>query len=337
MTAKLSPEQYNSRLKTLPLAVQKRIAAWDVIGKDLSLANESASAAHWETITRLREKLGESQVRLNGYARDAERYGVRSGTMRTGAHGVEITPDATTPEGEERVRNAELRDQLNRLTKRGPGVPSFPPTPSLVGLRDMLASGSKYEEFAPSVTLKKGQSAEQALSATREVIERLASELKGIDRLPLAESDALAQALSDIDKASLGGAVDFSRCFRLVEWSADPDTPRRQGRVAFPLTYTRGDGPDGVIESENAFAFSVWLHREALIARAKQEISKLAQPDRAMALADRPIRKAELANRILELERTEQVLLDMALADGANVKWRHAPSTEAVLKIRRAD
>lgn len=329
-----SAEKDRLALKRLPLSVQRKIAAWRRISEDQSAANEAASAAHWAGQVALKEKISTAQVHLNAFARERARGGgVRDGTMRTGPHGPEVTADAVTLEDKARERLAELKDQLQRLTKRGASLPVFPPTPNL-DLRPIFASTGKWVEFAPPLPIfKKGETPESALRSLRLEIAERTRELRGVDKLPLTLEEGLAHAIREINEKCASGAVDWSRCMRMYEVSASPNVPRRQGTVAWPKTYMAGDGPDGVVELPNGLALAVYLNREVLIEKARKQLGELAQPERALALNDRPQRKADLAAAILAAERIEQTLLDAVHADGGTTPWRHDASALAVLGI----
>jgi len=184
--------------------------------------------------------------------------------------------------------------------------------------------GAKLELFVPDVRLPKGKSALEALRDHRDSTVPLREVLKRTINAPLTVEEAEPRAIADIEKLAASGAPDFRPTMRLEEIGINAAS---QGSVRWPQTMV------GEKFTGHGLAFCAWLHKDELIARAKKEIRAMSR-NSALSVSDRKLRRADLERQILEAERIEEVLFEMATAAGDIVNRRRGMNLLAVLQLR---
>lgn len=105
-------------------------------------------------------------------------------------------------------------------------------------------------------------------------------------------------------------------------------THARQGSIEFPKQVIAGEFHDA------GFAFAVWLHRDALVERAKKEIAALARPN-ALSIEEREEKIAALRVKLLEAERREESAYLLAVKSDPSLQ-RRPVDMRAFLQIEEA-
>jgi hypothetical protein len=105
------------------------------------------------------------------------------------------------------------------------------------------------------------------------------------------------------------------------------------GRDGLAVAFT-APGGDTVASHADVAAFACWLSPASMIAALEREIDALGETAQAMPSAERERRVAELAGKLLELERSEVVLITAAHEqDGLEILHRQDCDPRAVLGI----
>jgi hypothetical protein len=315
-----------SRIKQLPKSAQNRIALFRRNDRDHEALNE----ARYESIRRLTAEKGHEYVNLGHYRRAEEQGKLMGGTTRNTPDGPETNREPQShliTDCEDKIK--EIESEIARLQAEGSKSADTPSAESIELWLAKQPSGLKFKTFVPDVKPKKGQSPLDCLTMVREAIVDFQQQDKLTQKAWLTEAEAFQRVVKDIDAKAREGAVDFSLTFRLVQ---DMAGRRTQSGIKWPSDYVGNER-----SVDRGLAFAVWLHRDALIERAKRELSALARPDSALTVAERKIRRTEIAGTILTLEREEQVYLDMVHASGNREPYRHGASPLAILQIVAAD
>jgi hypothetical protein len=197
---------------------------------------------------------------------------------------------------------------------------------SVERLTDMLIkapSGQRYKPCHSSVALRKGQSPIEALAETRGAIAEFQEQARIADEAPVPLAEAEATVFAEVDRLAVEGKPKFEHALaafktRLGGW--------RGGTLSWSVKYDE-DQADYV---PDAFTTLVWLHADAIKAHARDSLRANASPEDALSFEERKLRIAECETALLNLERKEEVLVQMCGA-AASRRWDANPL--AVLQI----
>jgi hypothetical protein len=145
--------------------------------------------------------------------------------------------------------------------------------------------------------------------------------------------DALQTHLRVVRAAPLPKATLKDMAAQFVQELAAHARPRiSAGSNGLTVAFT-APGADTMAHHGDIAAFMCWLSPTSMIAALEREISALPETQAAMPKAEQIQRAAKLAEQLLELERQEEALIEMAASDGLDVMRRADADPRAVLGI----
>lgn len=175
-------------------------------------------------------------------------------------------------------------------------------------------------------SLEKDDSYASALARVRSEIAAAKGEVEQARAAPLPKSELKREARRYVERlAELGrpSITTHSGTFA-ISWQLGLNTPISQTSRLQEL------GP-----VNPALATLAWLDAGTMIRRLEQEIDALPQQD-GIASTDRPRSVAQIAERLLDLERGEEALIVAALESGLAVQRRPDANPLAVLGLQVA-
>lgn len=196
--------------------------------------------------------------------------------------------------------------------------------------------GISLKEHPPiEVDLKKSETISSAIDRARKEIAKLGADLHSIRSAPIPSSVVKARARAQIGGMAADGRPD---CFAAIE-SGEP--------IKFPHTNYRADTflnaygvqglmiVDGVVDTNMPSTFGVmaWLFTDQLTSKVESWIDQCADDANALSDADRAKKLAATHAEILEVERQEEALIEMAATQGHEVGRRPEADPRAVLGI----
>ena len=219
----------------------------------------------------------------------------------------------------------DARKEVNELR-----AGKLAPFPTEEGVADWIARNLNKRFESCAVKIKRPADPQAALEDVRKRIADKIRKRHQVDNARLPSAQVKAQVIAAIENLAASGNPDFNPAFR-YEFIGTSDTARAQGTVRWPETFLNEARSIG-----NGLAFAAWLCKDILIARAKEEIAKLARDDEALTLEQRRKKLAQIDAEILELERQEEALVEMTGAPrrrATNSRDRN-PSMLAILGLR---
>jgi len=290
-----------------------------------------------EAVKKIEDIFADSQNRFKVMnARTAQINDLNQKILQERAIVAELRDEARRKRHEKAIVN--LQAQIARLNS---SVPI--PYPNEDEMNDWIGRNfrNNFELYIPDV--KEPANPVAALKQIRDKIDKLEKLRLRAENAPLPSGMAEQQIISEISNLAASGAPDFTGPFRYDFISAISEA-RSQGRVRWPETYITPqvievDGRSHTGQAHfipNGFAFTAWLFKDQLIARAKEEVAKLARDDEALSLEERKATVRKLDAEILELEREEEVIREWADVPrrAQNALTERAPSMLAILGIR---
>jgi hypothetical protein len=232
--------------------------------------------------------------------------------------------DGITAEVAELDRHiAELRGRRSPLIRR---------------LEDWLRSlppGTPIEAHdQPPPKLAKGQTPVRAVEALREQLGQLRADLRDVQAAPVPSGTVKQRVRDQVTALAERGCPNVGHA---VEIGA---------AVAFPAPVVRADlfghaaaeGAPRLVGFAQAahvdpVALVAWLFPDRLAERLEAEVDALADDSAALTDEERAAREAELRAQLLELERAEEVLVELAERDGTQVARRPDADPRAVLHL----
>ena len=186
----------------------------------------------------------------------------------------------------------------------------------------------RLEHFAPAAPKVRDIPAE---------VERIRRELAGLDDAwraaedaPCPADDLLARAIAEIDTLAAQGALTLDPRSR----GPAPLGLAKKLRPATTLA-PGGDVPGLVLPGDGGGGLWAWLHRDALVARARELAEALPQ-DGVLSDDQRDAEFNRIARQRLELERVEEALICAAEAQGQTIARRRDIDPRAVLEVIEA-
>ena len=304
-------EGFNS-LKTSIDAVVRKLprASRDKITRFKAAFRKDAALrmAHADQCQEMRREVSELATRVGVFRND-----IKSNNLG----GDAALKQLANSEAELAERKAEL--ELLQQEQIGGAID---PEPLLARL---LKLGTKFKAFTVEAPLRKGQTAEQALSETRAEIKDTRAEMKAARLAPIPTEEAITAAIADLKRRAAKGAPRFTH----HRVSLGPALEGRYftGMLHMPRTHVVGG--QEVFDAEN---FTIWANLDRLIDEAKSSLSA-HDGSNALSIPARKKRVAELDALILSLERKEEAYIEKVERDGVSVTRRPDANPLAVLGL----
>lgn len=180
-----------------------------------------------------------------------------------------------------------------------------------------LGSNRKIEpaDKLPAPKLGKSETIAAAVERVRDELAQLRADLKATVDAPVTVAAAKAAMVAEIDKLAKRGAP-------ILLHTAEKGLP-----VQFRAL--RGD----ISNIPDALGFIAWMFRDQVIERFSQEIEELADEDAALTDAERARRERSLLERMLNTERQEEALIELAESQGLEIIRRENADPRAVLGL----
>jgi hypothetical protein len=195
------------------------------------------------------------------------------------------------------------------------------------------------EHAAVTLDLKKTETVTSAIERARKDIARLNADLHTIRSAPIPSSVVKARARAEINGLAQQGrpnVFDAIEAGERIQW---PDETIRATTILHALL--PGDGfvhtaaVDGIVDTRMPSTMQVlaWLFKEKLTEAIEQEIDQCADDASALSDADRAKKLKATLDEILEIERHEEALIEMAATQGQEVGRRAECDPRAVLGV----
>jgi hypothetical protein len=223
---------------------------------------------------------------------------------------------------------AELADKAAEIADLDAEVARIPGAYNPASIDAWLASnaGKAFRPVPAQIKLAKNQTLEEALTETRKQFLATTAEAIAIESADLPASESYARAKAEIDRIAGKAAPVFGG----VRRTQTVDGERiRFGNIIWPVVYS-GNG-DGAARPD-AFALLVYLHRDQLLAAAKEELRKL-DTGSAVPLKERHAIVGEVRERARTLEFIEGAIIRRMTAEGAKVQIRADMDVGALLGV----
>lgn len=163
--------------------------------------------------------------------------------------------------------------------------------------------------IAPEAVIGKADT----VSTVSAKIAALRADLDEIERAPWPSDDAKARATHEIDQIAVHGEIKVTR---LLDHRGSLDWPMMSTTVQ-AMADGRVDPYDRK-EISADMALTVWLHRDAIVAKVHADIERLADDQRALTAESRAKRTAQLKGVLLDQQR---VLAALIWRDGLHDQW----------------
>ncbi len=193
-----------------------------------------------------------------------------------------------------------------------------------------LPAGVKLEEFRPTGAARKaakGSPTVADIDASRQRIAALKSEIHTVRSAPPPSSDVKAKmraqvaALAERARPNYLGAIEAGHPIKFPELSV-------QSQVATPA----GIGI-AYISAPDVYGFLCWLHGDAIVARMESDIDELADDEGALSDEEKAQREKQILADILDIERTEEAIIEQLETSGAPIQRRDDADPRAVLGL----
>lgn len=300
----LTDAQIKARAKSMGAHVPEKLKLW----KRHEAQADAAARASYDYDQRLLERIREKQRLITLHERDE----------------FEGRADEEALEGE-RAELAEIQAERAALQAERAKPSGAVNTSSVLGWVAEQPANVKWQPSIPTPTIPRNSTARKELEKVRAEVDAIKALIREAEIAWLPEAEAVAKAVATIDKIAITGAPDFRGLFRVTKPSR-ASARIVQGELEWPKDYV------GSEFHENGFSLTVWLHRDALVERAKKEIAALARPEKALSIADRDEKIASLKAQLLEAERWEEAWILLAIKDDPTL-LRRAVDIRALLQI----
>ncbi|TIU46041.1 MAG: hypothetical protein E5W19_28080 [Mesorhizobium sp.] len=192
-----------------------------------------------------------------------------------------------------------------------------------------LPAEAKLNDAAPSKPLKKVAGAD--VERIREVIEKLKGDRASVIAAPIPSSEAKVMARAFVEEIANRAAPHL---FGLDASAFRIEFPTIRAKVdAHSVTGGGSASVSGAAYHVDPVGLAAWLDPEKMIAALGRDIDEVAQDEIALDGATRGYREDELDRLILEAERTEEGLIEQALAAGMKVVRREDADVRAILGV----
>jgi hypothetical protein len=280
-----------SEVSALAKLPQSAIAKFEKLRALETRANALRSGLY-EAYNVARENFGNAQRDLLKFDRQ---YGAT----------VTVIKDGKRVE-EEQTGRAPLREQVERLKVEVARVAAEQKATNIgFSTSDIVAflysSSAEFVAVAPSrVAVEKGQSLSDCLAQIRARQSEVRDEIVSVENAPLTAPEAKEQLRAQIAAIAEKGQPDISGLLHGLP-------------VAFPTEILTASGhvPNAVTVAanvKNAFAFSVWLHQDAIVRKLSEAIDAAAEASDAVPLnaVDRGAKLIALNKLLTTLLRSEE-------------------------------
>lgn len=181
-------------------------------------------------------------------------------------------------------------------------------------------------------TLQKNETPAQAVDRLRAKIATLQQDAQATEDAPHHSSVAKARARRQIETLAASGRIDV---MPLIEANRDFLLPMTMGEGLI----VRGDSGSAhgmLADHVDAVAMMMWLFKDQLLARIEAEIDECADDRSALSPETRAKRRAQIAAQILQTEREEERLIELAADQGVTIMRRPDCDPRAILQLSDA-
>jgi hypothetical protein len=300
----LTEAQLNKRISTMGVApIMKNL-------RHAERERRAQSDAYYNVGQILYEKISETNVAIADLERNRVEYGYCDEELLATYH-QEV---------------ADLKEQREEASKKNKKLTNWPQSEEVTDWISLQRASTKWRPHVLKIEVPKGSTASDVLRERRADVDAIKAAIRGAEIAWLPEADAVQKAVAQIDKIAIKGAPDFRGLFRLSK--ENRVVRAQQGKIEWPQQIIGGDFHDA------GFALTVWLHRDALIERAKTEIAALARPN-SLSVAQRDEKIAALKVQLLEAERREEAAFLIASKTDPSLQ-RRPVDMRAFLQIEEA-
>jgi hypothetical protein len=200
----------------------------------------------------------------------------------------------------------------------------------------IASAGRLAESPALDVALKRAETAATAIERTRDTLATLRADLHTVSSAPVHSSVVKARALAELAELAERGCPDF---FEAVESDGPIRWPTTRARAEIEASALGRDGSAapviGVIETPvfDARAFTAWAMLDMIAAKLDAAIDQVADDESALDAPTRRKRVEEIRAEILEAERVEERLIELAAVNGTTIARRNDADPRAILGV----
>jgi hypothetical protein len=171
-----------------------------------------------------------------------------------------------------------------------------------------------------------------AIEQSRKRLAKARADLAEVKAAPVPSTQAKEAARSFAKAIAEKGRPDV---YRVIEGGASISFPNDRHIVNVNSGLPGGGSASGggAAILPDPVAIAAWLDPQAFTARLEAEIDAAADDARALDDETRATRTAELQAAILETEREECALMELAAAEGVDAIWRNDVDPRAVLGL----
>ncbi|CAJ0890866.1 hypothetical protein AMST5_04086 [freshwater sediment metagenome] len=196
-------------------------------------------------------------------------------------------------------------------------------------------NGGHFEEATPvpAPELRKGETIAEAVARIREKVSKLKEDAQSIEDAPQPSESAKARARAQIEALAAKGAPGV---MALIE-SATGSIQWPEKYQVSPIVWGPNGQPIGSAGKDgwtfDPLAFSIWLHKDSVIAAIEREITAKSDDSSAMDDATRAKKRERVAAAILSAEREEERLIELAEESGVAIPRREDADPRAFLGL----
>lgn len=180
-------------------------------------------------------------------------------------------------------------------------------------LADLDAASALTDAKPPKVKLKPGQTASDAVAAVREEIAVLIAERLDVEQAGLPLDELKAQARKWVTQRQMKGRLHI----------------RAGHREGFEVAFET----DGFAPKLDVLAFLTLYDPDGTVKLIERELERMPKPKLALTPAERESRLSDLSYKLLDLERREERLIELAADDLTFIPRRPHASPTAILGI----
>jgi len=185
--------------------------------------------------------------------------------------------------------------------------------------------------------LAKGTLPLAAVEAIRDELKRLDDALDGVRSAPVHSEAMKAAIRAEIGELAERGCPDVLRSIELGASLRWPQTPSPMHKIMGHAVGPGGALPIAAfVEStptEDLKAVLAWALSEVLIAKLEAEVDELSEDANALTNEERAEQVADILATMLETERTEEALIELAESQGTTIPRRAEADPRAVLGL----
>jgi hypothetical protein len=226
---------------------------------------------------------------------------------------------------EKRQEIENLRAELLRTGERqrdadGRASIAFRLIESARDLVGRVDRGTEISLFAgPEPSLRKNESAADAVETRRRRIRELAADLDRTRAAPKPSAEMKQQEIARIEFLASQGAPD---AFRTIEEGLP---------IAWPTTSAEIGGQH--VSVPDFLAIIAHLNKDQMIAAVTREIDAMADDESALTAAEKIKRIEQIRRDILAIEREEVAFISVANSQGAAILFREGADPRAVFNL----